>query len=139
MIYRLWCYRIVWDLTFHSRQNLARYVEAQLQKKCLFRSVFFKSDVVSVANHHHNLLIRNASKSYSSIVLNTRTSNILKVSSLYFKNVVDCLATYIKENKDSDSTSQQCKHAVRIRQIVADRDIRLNPRLTKNCRDDIPQ
>ena len=56
-----------------------------------------------------------------------------------FQSVVDCLADHVKKNKDGDDVSTPCKKAVRARQIVQDKDIRLNPRLEKNCQNDIPK
>ena len=58
---------------------------------------------------------------------------------ILFKSVVDCLADHIKKHKDEDDVSSPCKKAVRARQIVQDKDIRLNPRLEKNCQQDIPK
>ena len=52
---------------------------------------------------------------------------------------MDCLADYIHAHKEDDDISNACKKAVRARQIVADKDIRLNPKLTKACKEDIPQ
>ena len=54
---------------------------------------------------------------------------------LSIQSLVECLT---KVNHDDKSAlSQQCRRVVHTRQVLADKDIRLNPRLEKNCKNDI--
>ena len=49
--------------------------------------------------------------------------------------MVECLTKV--NHDDKTALSQQCRRVVHTRQVLADKDIRLNPRLEKNCKNDI--